>query len=60
MYFYTDLPRGGHGLIGTNVHTGRDERFIAVGDPDPQFVVDDAAGLLYSAEGDKLRAYPVR
>ncbi|MFL6373168.1 MAG: PQQ-binding-like beta-propeller repeat protein [Pyrinomonadaceae bacterium] len=60
MYFYTDLPRGGHGLIGTNVHTGRDERFVNVGDPDPRFVVDDQAGLLYSADGDKLRAYPVR
>jgi len=60
MYFYTDLPRGGHGLVGTNVHTGRDERFVNVGDPDPQFVVDDEAGLLYSADGDKLRAYPVR
>ena len=60
MYFYTDLRQGGHGLIGTNVHTGRDDRFIAVGDPDPQFVVDDAAGLLYSADGDSLKAYPVR
>jgi outer membrane protein assembly factor BamB len=60
MYFYTDLPQGGHGLIGTNVHTGRDDRFIAVGDPDPQFIVDDAAGLLYSADGDSLKAYPVR
>jgi outer membrane protein assembly factor BamB len=60
MYFYTELPRGGHGLIGTNVHTGLDERFIAVGDPDPRFAIDDEAGLLYSANGDKLRAYPVR
>lgn len=60
MYFYTELPRGGHGLIGTNVHTGRDQRSINIGDPDPQFVVDDESGLLYSADGDKLRAYPVR
>jgi outer membrane protein assembly factor BamB len=60
MYFYTDLPRGGHGFIGTNVHTGGDDRFVNVGDPDPRFVVDDSAQLLYSADGNSLRAYPIR
>jgi hypothetical protein len=57
MYFYTDLPRGGHGLIGVNVHSGQDERFVNVGDPDPRFVADGATGLLYSAEGSKLWAF---
>jgi outer membrane protein assembly factor BamB len=60
MYFYTDLPTGGHGLVGVNVHTGRDARFVATGDPDPRFVVDDEAGLMYTADGDKLRAIAVR
>ena len=60
MYFYTDLPRGGHGLVGTNVHTGQDEKFVSVGDPDPRFVVDDAIQLLYSSDGNSLRAYPIR
>ncbi|HTH52068.1 MAG TPA: PQQ-binding-like beta-propeller repeat protein, partial [Pyrinomonadaceae bacterium] len=59
MYFYTNLPSGGHGLIGVNVHTGRDEKFISTGDPDPRFVVDDAVGLMYSGDNDKLRALPV-
>jgi outer membrane protein assembly factor BamB len=60
MYFYTDLQRGGHGFIGTNIHTGRDEKFASTGDPDPRFVVDDEASLLYSADGNKLRAFTVR
>ncbi|HNQ15853.1 MAG TPA: PQQ-binding-like beta-propeller repeat protein, partial [Pyrinomonadaceae bacterium] len=40
MYYYTDLPApfSRRGLVGVNVHTGRDERFILVGDPDPKFL----------------------
>jgi outer membrane protein assembly factor BamB len=59
MYFYTELPRGGRGLLGVNVHTGRDERAIRVGDPDPRFVVDEELQLLYSADGKSLRAFPI-
>ena len=53
MYFYTDLPKpfGRKGLIGVNIHDGRDGRYILDSDPDAQFVTDEAAGLLYSADG---------
>ncbi len=59
MYFYTDLPKPYEkkGLVGVNVHTGRDARYALVSDPDPMFVTDDVSGLLYSADGSKLRAF---
>ncbi len=59
MYFYTDLPRpfDKKGLVGVNVHTGRDARFALVSDPDPQFVTDETVGLLYSASGSNLQAF---
>ncbi|MFT3743960.1 MAG: PQQ-binding-like beta-propeller repeat protein [Pyrinomonadaceae bacterium] len=59
MYFYTDLPRpyDKKGLVGVNVHTGRDARFALVSEPDPQFVTDEAASLLYSANGNNLQAF---
>lgn len=59
MYFYTDLPRpyDKKGLVGVNVHTGRDARFALVSDPDPQFITDESAGLLYSANGSSLQAF---
>lgn len=61
MYFYTDLaePFDRKGLIGVNIHTGKDTRFILASDPDQQFVTDDTVGLLYSADGDKLQAFEV-
>ncbi len=61
MYFYTDLPRpfDKKGLIGVNVHTGFDSRAALVSDPDPQFVTDEAAGLLYSSNGSKLQAFAI-
>lgn len=59
MYFYTELARGGRGLMGVNVHTGQDERAIRVGDPDTRFVVDDDLRLLYSADGKSLRAFAI-
>ena len=36
MYFYTDLakPFDKKGLVGVNIHTGRDARFILTSDPD--------------------------
>ena len=61
MYFYTDLemPFDRKGLIGVNVHTGRDARVVLISDPDTQFVNDEGLGLLYSADGNKLQAYDV-
>ena len=61
MYFYTDLekPFDRKGLVGVNVHTGRDSRYVLVSDPDAQFVTDETLGLLYSADGNKLEAFEV-
>jgi len=61
MYFYTDLPRpfDKKGLVGVNVHNGRDGRYILSSDPDQHFVVDEAASLLYSADGNKLQAFDI-
>jgi len=59
MYFYTDLdkPFDRKGLVGVNIHTGRDARFVLASDPDAQFVTDESVNLLYSADGDKLQAF---
>ena len=59
MYFYTDLPKpfDRKGLVGVNVHNGRDGRYILVADPDTQFVTDETLGLLYSADGSRLQAF---
>ena len=61
MYFYTELnePFDRKGLVGVNVHTGKDVRYVLVGDPDQQFVTDETLNLLYSADGDKLLAFEV-
>jgi outer membrane protein assembly factor BamB len=61
MYFYTDLPKpfDRKGLVGVNVHTGQDARFILVSEPDPRFTTDEIAGLLYSAAGNRLQAFDV-
>ncbi len=61
MYFYTDLPKpfDRKGLAGVNVHNGRSQRFIFASDPDPQFLIDEAADLLYSADGDKIHAFKI-
>ena len=61
MYFYTDLekPFDRKGLVGVNVHTGRDARVVLVSDPDAQFVNDESLELLYSADGNKLQAFEV-
>jgi hypothetical protein len=62
MYFYTDLPRpfDGKGLVGVNVHTGRDARYALVSEPDARFTTDESVGLLYSADGSRLQAFDVR
>jgi outer membrane protein assembly factor BamB len=61
MYFFTDLakPFNRKGLVGVNIHTGQDARFILNSDPDPQFVMDETSNLLYSADGNKLQAFAV-
>ena len=61
MYFYTELkePFDRKGLVGVNVHTGKDVRYVLVGDPDQQFITDESLNLLYSADGDKLQAFDV-
>lgn len=59
MYFFTDLPRpyNRKGLVGVNLHDGRDGRFVLVSDPDPRFITDEASALLYSADGTNLQAF---
>jgi hypothetical protein len=59
MYFYTDLPRPheGKGLVGVNVHSGGDDRFIKVSDPDPGFLTDELSGLLFTANGSRITAF---
>jgi len=61
MYFYTDLkvPFDRKGLVGVNIHTGKDARYILASDPDGQFVTDETLNLLYSSDGDKLQAFDV-
>lgn len=61
MYFYTDLPKpfDRKGLVGVNIHNGRDGRYILNSDPDSRFVTDETANLLYSANGSRLQAFDI-
>jgi len=61
MYFFTDLakPFNRKGLVGVNIHTGQDARFILNSDPDDRFVTDETVNLLYSADGNKLQAFDI-
>ncbi|HEY8204980.1 MAG TPA: PQQ-binding-like beta-propeller repeat protein, partial [Pyrinomonadaceae bacterium] len=59
MYFYTDLKTGGHGLAGINIHSGATERAVRLSDLDERFVTDEVAGVLYSANGNRLIGYSV-
>ena len=61
MYFYTDLPKpfDKKGLVGVNIHTGKDSRFVLISDPDARFTTDETSGLLYSADGATLKAFDV-
>jgi outer membrane protein assembly factor BamB len=56
MYYYTDL-RGGRGLAGVNVNTGRTERAVRLSDPDDRFIADETTALLYTAKDDRILAY---
>ena len=58
MYFYTDLKgEGGRGLAGVNLNTGQTERAIRLSEPDVRLTSDEIAGLLYTAQGNRLLAY---
>ncbi|HZT58417.1 MAG TPA: hypothetical protein VFA21_07260, partial [Pyrinomonadaceae bacterium] len=56
MYFYTDV-RGGHGLVGVNIESGRAERVVRLNDPDERFISDETEDLLYFSKGDRMIAY---
>lgn len=61
MYYYTDLkkPFDKKGLVGVNVHTGQDARFVLASDPDAEFIVDEVEGLLYSSDGSRMQAFDI-
>ncbi|HXG64034.1 MAG TPA: PQQ-binding-like beta-propeller repeat protein, partial [Blastocatellia bacterium] len=61
MYFYTDLKReGGRGLAGVNVNTGSADREIRLNELDDRFITDEATGLLFTSNGNRLSAFPAR
>jgi outer membrane protein assembly factor BamB len=61
MYFYTDLKgRDGNGLAGVNVNTGRTERQIRLSDLDERFVTDEALGLMFIANGNRIVAHSIQ
>lgn len=58
MYFYTDLRgQDGHGLAGVNIHNGQTEREIRMRDLDERFVTDEALGLMFMSNGNRILAY---
>ena len=60
MYFYTDLKgSGGHGLAGINIQNGGMERAVRLGELDDRFITDEAAGILFVANGNRLLGYSV-
>jgi outer membrane protein assembly factor BamB len=60
MYFYTDLKGvEGNGLAGVNIQTGATDRAVRLSDLDERFVTDEVAGMLYSADGNRLIGYSV-
>jgi hypothetical protein len=61
MYFYTELekPFDRKGLVGVDVNSGRDTRFVLNSDPDPDFLVDENERLLFSSDGSRLQAFEI-
>jgi outer membrane protein assembly factor BamB len=60
MYFYTDLKGvDGNGLAGVNIHSGRTDRAIRLRDLDERFISDEALGLMFVANGNRLIASPL-
>lgn len=61
MYFYTDLQtQDGNGLAGVNIHTGETEREIRLRDLDERFVTDEALGLMFVGNGNRLLAFSLQ
>jgi outer membrane protein assembly factor BamB len=60
MYFYTDLKgQDGNGLAGVNIHTGETAREIRLRDLDERFITDEALGLMFVSNGNRMLAYSV-
>jgi outer membrane protein assembly factor BamB len=61
IYFYTDLKRlgEGRGLVGVNLNNGAAERAVRLNNPDDRFISDEATGLLYISQNERLLAYPL-
>jgi len=60
MYFYTDLDRGGNGLAGVNINTGRTDGDVRLSDLDERFVTDEALGVMFTASGNKIFSHGLR
>lgn len=61
MYFYTNLKtKGGDGLAGVNINNGRTDREIRMAELDERFATDEVLGVMYSANGNRLRAQSLR
>ena len=60
MYFYTDLRgQDGNGLAGVNIHTGETARAIRLRNLDERFITDEALGLMFVANDNRLQAHPL-
>jgi hypothetical protein len=61
MYFYTNLKtKGGDGLAGVNINSGRTDREIRMVELDERFATDEVLGVIYSANGNRLWAQSLR
>ena len=60
MYFYTDLDRGGNGLAGVNINSGRTDREVRLSDLDERFVTDEVLNVMFTASGNKLFSHGLR
>ncbi len=60
MYFYTNLKDiDGNGLAGVNIHTGETQRKVRLKELDERFITDEALGLLFVSDGNRLIAQRV-
>ena len=60
MYFYTELKgQDGNGLAGVNIHTGETAREIRMRDLDERFITDEALGLMFVSNDNRMLAYSV-
>ena len=60
MYFYTNLDRGGNGLAGVDINTGRTDREVRLSDLDERFVTDEPLGAMFTANGNRLLSHGLR